>query len=728
MTIKKEHITQAENILIDGKKFDLKERIPFIENLSSCDLLAVPGSGKTTALLAKLYCLEKQLPLKNGSAILVLAHTNSTVNLIESTLREYCPKLFSYPNFIGTIQSFINTFLAKPANIIKYESSLNKINTDYTNQRITKGFNALNDYCALKTTFFLQLYQQYSVISQKMLIEEFSATKIEAKSIVDNLKEQKILIRGALDYHKVKNSTELAKLNIDTKTKTLLSIIHGKARDKVNEKKEEKPLSYKLNFLENKFENYNSSLSFSSTSGQQLLNLYENLFRDGIIRFTDAYSLAEWYIEEYSEIKEHLKNRFKYVFIDEMQDLEKKQISIIDKIFYSDDSTTIMQRIGDVNQAIYNSGKSVKDKCEWETRNESYLTGSYRLTNSVASLVNNFTLDDKEGLFKVKGERVLEKGDIAPHLIIFNSSNKNSLKNKFEELIIKYQNNEMIPTNPNHPFKIIGWNAEWNAEKNDESKLRLSDIFNFKRKEKLKKEDFNNLSQHLQLFDKTKMTMVTIRKSILNALIHILRLENIKYKSNFKGKPIERYYSKRAMLLYIKDYDIENQFKASYEEFKHKLYNWCIDVIKGEYESVFNSLKLFVNNEFKDWFNLKINPATQLFILNFHSEAETIPEPPTLGNLKIDIDTVHSVKGETHCATMYVETSYYNYETQKIKSKKPFFKEKHDCSKKRDKEALKMLYVGFSRPTHLLCFAVLEENVKDDIKKFEEVGWDINYV
>ena len=34
-----------------------------------------------------------------------------------------------------------------------------------------------------------------------------------------------------------------------------------------------------------------------------------------------------------------------------------------------------------------------------------------------------------------------------------------------------------------------------------------------------------------------------------------------------------------------------------------------------------------------------------------------------------------------------------------------------------------MMYVGFSRPTHLLCFAVLEENVKGDLEKFENSGW-----
>ena len=70
MEIKK-YIKQAQDIFIDKKEFD-SERIAFIENLETCDLLAVPGSGKTTALLAKLYCLAENLPFKDNSGILIL--------------------------------------------------------------------------------------------------------------------------------------------------------------------------------------------------------------------------------------------------------------------------------------------------------------------------------------------------------------------------------------------------------------------------------------------------------------------------------------------------------------------------------------------------------------------------------------------------------------------------------------------------------------------------------
>lgn len=63
MEINPDHIKKAEAILIGGNEFN-DERIKFINCLDTLDLLAVPGSGKTTALLAKLYCIAQQLPLE----------------------------------------------------------------------------------------------------------------------------------------------------------------------------------------------------------------------------------------------------------------------------------------------------------------------------------------------------------------------------------------------------------------------------------------------------------------------------------------------------------------------------------------------------------------------------------------------------------------------------------------------------------------------------------------
>jgi len=109
-----EDISYAESILLGNKDTFDNERKAFIKNLDTIDLQAVPGSGKTTVLLAKLLILERHLPFEDGSGILAISHTNAAVDEIKYSIGRYCPKLFAYPSFVGTIQSFVDQFLAIP--------------------------------------------------------------------------------------------------------------------------------------------------------------------------------------------------------------------------------------------------------------------------------------------------------------------------------------------------------------------------------------------------------------------------------------------------------------------------------------------------------------------------------------------------------------------------------------------------------------------------------------
>lgn len=85
LEISDEDIAQAEKSILDvGRHFDKEERIPIIRCMDkSINVIACPGSGKTTALLAKLSTLENHLPLEQSKGVCVLTHTNVAVNEIK---------------------------------------------------------------------------------------------------------------------------------------------------------------------------------------------------------------------------------------------------------------------------------------------------------------------------------------------------------------------------------------------------------------------------------------------------------------------------------------------------------------------------------------------------------------------------------------------------------------------------------------------------------------------
>ena len=98
------------------------------------------------------------------------------------------------------------------------------------------------------------------------------------------------------------------------------------------------------------------------------------------------------------------------------------------------------------------------------------------------------------------------------------------------------------------------------------------------------------------------------------------------------------------------------------------------------------------------------------------------------------VDTVHAIKGETHTATLYLETFNNGYDVSRIlKCFDPdSLRGKLNSTQK---QTLKIAYVAMSRPTHLLCVAVHKNTLDarnkhlcydiDKIKRDFESYWDV---
>lgn len=93
--------------------FDDDERTTALLEAGSRDFNAVPGSGKTSLLAAKLLLLATKWPHANRG-ICILSHTNVAREEIARRLAQTQEgsRLLAYPHFIGTIHGFVNQYLA----------------------------------------------------------------------------------------------------------------------------------------------------------------------------------------------------------------------------------------------------------------------------------------------------------------------------------------------------------------------------------------------------------------------------------------------------------------------------------------------------------------------------------------------------------------------------------------------------------------------------------------
>lgn len=660
-------INEAEKTLLPKDMHFDDERRDFIKDLESCDLLAVPGSGKTTALQAKLFCMSRHLPLDKGQGILVLSHTNNAVNEVKKKLYAECNPLFEEPHFIGTVQDFVDKFLAIPYYEQFYKQKVHVIDGMAYEQEV-ESFLKASIWNLTKGTQYL--YQKKS---------KFSDIRI----------------------HRAKDGS-------------------WKYTRGMDEELSFKPVR--------KWIREGSEQQMHEGIKADLIKMKKAIMKKGILHYDDCYILADAYISKYPFVKTTLRKRFKYIFIDETQDLKKYQLDLIDSIF--DSAECCIQRIGDKNQTIFNKpNRDIPD--QWNIRKVKYLQNSLRLTESIAKVVNPFAVDNvagnnSESMFTVKGKRQLENGDIPPYLILFDEYGKNKLLTTFNDLIEKYELRSTVD-GKKYGFHIIGWSIR---RKNGMSnnKLRLEDIFpNCAKASEKGQSSYDTLSEFL-VFGCREHSMYECKTVIQKALVCLLRKLNV-YDSDRK------FFSKTRL---------ENKImligEDDFNDYKLLIYQTSVLLFQKHYSECHTLLVGFLKGSFSRIFEISDNNPMLADYCEKEFDTELLNAEIPAAFPDIEIGSVHSAKGQTHCATMYVETSFKDYESShlfKIKKKatrkrpevlypNPLFQEKAEYAQVTCKAVMHMMYVGFSRPTHLLCYASYKHNWSNErIEKMEQLGWKI---
>ena len=635
--ISNDDIEMAERILLPcGCHFD-EERKIFIKDLSTLDLQAVPGSGKTTALLAKLVILASKIPLQEGAGILVISHTNAAIDEIKEKIGSIVPNLFQYPNYVSTIQSFVDQFLAIPYYAQKFGHSPNRIDDEiYTElcckylEKNNKGSNWLNN------------------------------------------KRNPLSILKSIDAINANEEIKIPGL-INQKSPAYISIC----------------------------------------------NFRLGLVKDGFLKFDDAFKLAEAYLNECPQIGCLLKKRFRYAFVDEMQDMSEQQCELLEKIFFDTSGLNFFQRIGDRNQSIY-SGSAEGSSDSWKNREcVLSLNGSQRLCKNIADIVQSFSITNQpiEGRMKKSNGGDIE---IKPCLITYSEDKIDQVIHKFISIIKELKENGSIENVKKERYAVIGW------RKSTEKGAGIDSFYPaFKNKGLQKRKNYNSLKAYLYNCDKSTSNIDDLRSNILNALLKILRIEDIKDSNSL-------FFTKKSLLEYLK------KNESAYNIFKSYLYNWCKKCANELYDEVLLDIRGYLPDFLQFWsktVSLSKNFIDDDSMENVVTrESSAASDDVCIDGISVSIQTVHSIKGQTCTGILYLDTyngngcgsSPLKYESEKLS--KYFLGQKLCDNQKENKfinEAAKVVYVGFSRPTHLLCYAVQKERFDKKLSNIDTTKWNI---
>lgn len=571
----------------------------------SKDVSACPGSGKTTVLLAKLKVLSDRMPLKNNQGVCVLSHTNVAVDEIKNRLSDCADKLMSYPNYVGTIQSFIDQFIVIPYLKKITSATIQVVDDEIYTQHLLNIINKQAKYDTLHNFFHIQYKNSH----------------------YDNL----------IDFCK------------DIQLRNGALYIGNQRRAMAGK---------------------------TSRSVELYLQAIDDLLQtEGMIRYKDAYSYTHKAINELSTDYTNLFcKRFSYVFIDEYQDCNQIQRDALAKIF--DSSKCCILRIGDPDQAIYSSNiEGVKD---WEPEDDYLsLASSCRYGQEIADILNKLCSGQRK-IHAAAGNTGFQ-----PTVIVYDDDTRGQVVNKYIQLL---DDNNL--NNPDGVYKVIG------AVKNRELKgLKISDYWKEFDDSNSVRKDYRYWSyidevakacSHGKMFEAEQ----NIRK-LLCRIFHYLGVKNQDTGKDFSISSIKQILDKE----YFHDYRSSLLALSRLDDYTKENINLCInELLQILCEKMGVTISALPAHFTKTEDATSIAKSTNSFT------------EPSKGRL-IQFDTIHGVKGETHDATLIIETE--RNRSSDIKSILPFFGI-GDFQKSSDYNR-KCLYVGMSRPRKLLCIAIQDK-------------------
>lgn len=696
--------------LLTGKEgcFD-QDKIEIINCDTTADIKACPGSGKTTTLLAKLVLLAKRMPLKSGKGICVLTYTNVAIDEIKSKLGHKADVLFAYPNYFGTMQSFVDEFFARAALQYYYGARISLVD----NERVE---NEMYDNYKAKEWSNLSKYLYSSVCNEVFYLptsnlDTYGGKELLVKYGLIKKNKSRYILVGKMERICSLPSNEFSSLQI------------SKLRDFRNEGNSKIPKaldiaiqkfvkSVKADFLNKRILHSGGSLvNFQNPTAQEFISIKEKLFKKGLINFYDSYNLALRLINEFPFLKEELAERFEYLFVDEMQDTGNVELQFLNNTF--DKEKIKVQYFGDEDQAIYQS-EIKEDGCIWIPQSPMEINMSKRFGEEIAKIINPFRLSS---FSELHGNASITS--LKPTMIVFDNSL--DVLPKFTEILrtskimVDGEKHNLYAfaknlqdKDPLHRYnvKAVGWIG--NNEQPD--RLSIKSYFPGYTKTKKPSKKEGNVTIHSFIYNKDNQSYQSIIKNLINGILDFLR-----YADVLNGNI---YYTKQTLFDYL---DI--QHSSLLIKLKELIANSAKLILDGKKQTAIANINIFLSGDFCKAFNYNSNLVSNYCgsnidgVLNVDSRNESTVNVYKDNGIEIKVDTVHSVKGETHVATLYMETFYHTgHESKHLWNQ--FLGEKYETTQSDSikKEALKIAYVAMSRPRYLLCIAIHKSHFKDSEK------------
>lgn len=447
-------------------------------------------------------------------------------------------------------------------------------------------------------------------------------------------------------------------------------------------------------------------LSRETATYQNMQRVCRESFQAGLFCHDEMFVWASDLLDRKPEVTRHLRHRFPLLMIDEVQDNSEAQSRMLQRIFVVGGHAVTRQRFGDQNQAIYSyqgQDGAATDSFPIEDIKRT-IPNSYRFGNSVAALADPLGVSP-HGLVGQGGVgRSGEPELVGRHAIFL--LDDDSAERVIDEYVAYLRQEFGAAELSSGDFTAVG--AVHRADADDKLPRSIRHYWPEYDPEISGAEPRpNTLLQYFaagrrlaELSGETNDLVEKLAEGVLR-LARLMSPETVIGKRRRNHRYVMELLEGNAdaletYLFLIRTFAVSRIFPAQDR--------WEADYRKL-FEEVARSLSASdatnaAANEFLAWSEIGNVDAAKAKRNNILRDATQAPA------IKVRVGSIHSVKGETHTATLVLETFYYKHHLKELKPWLLGQTQGGDDRTDRIKQRLRLHYVAMTRAARLLCLAM----------------------
>lgn len=461
----------------------------------------------------------------------------------------------------------------------------------------------------------------------------------------------------------------------------------------------------------------------------------------GLWYHADMFAWAERLLEKYPDVAELACWRFPAVFLDEMQDTSEPQGHLLSKVF-PDSACDLRQRYGDSNQAIYDFGEPATTD-RFPAADHRSVPNSQRFGANIAAKAHALAPDPPCPVLAGEGPRSnLFSGGIdpaaMPHTIfLFAPDSAQRVLAAFGSLLLQTFPDEILRSQA-FLARAVG-RVTRSDQPNERIPRHLSDYWEAFEPRAVKLDARPQyLADCVHLAQRRRVVTVDCAEPVKVVVKGICDLiGTVRPAAIQRGGQTGRWL-----------WEALRTDEASIISLRRLLWEWCIEstpIVEqswpGKVVELRCALRPVIGTEwsvdadaFCQW-STKTAEQTSGQASEGHSEPNRYRFREDARYVDIDVGTIHSAKGQTHTATLVLETFYKKHDLSCLL---PWIL-RDECGSgpntgKEEKERMRLVYTAVTRPSHLLCLAIRREAITQDGAeaetrlRLEELGWTLKDV